>query len=161
MCLWHSLAHSHSLTSNGWRAMGCLQWYTAASTGPAPVLHSWFHIISGASTFSSRCAASTSISGPSARCSEQPLQQPWPAAPQKATLSLPPTVAESVCVFFMIKDGLVTMNTSAFSTLLLQRLVFRSILTYTEKSPDYEWWAFRPHSWFCINQSERRLQCGA
>lgn len=48
-------------------------------------------------------------------------------------ISFPPTVAESVCLF-MMKNGFVTMNTSAFSTLLLQGLVFGSILT-TQKNP--------------------------
>lgn len=59
-----------------------------------------------------------------------------------------------LCLF-----GFVTMNTSAFSTLLLQGLVCGSVLT--AKIPWLWKWAFQPRSWFCINQSERRLQCGA
>lgn len=133
MRLCRSLTHSHSLTSNGWLAMGCSQWYTAASPGTAPVLHSRFHIISHASTFWSRCAASTSIPGllpaaVSSLCS----------SPDQLRLRKPhffPTYSggKRLCLF-MMKNGFVTMNTSAFSTLLLQGLVFGSILT-TQKNP--------------------------
>lgn len=137
-----------------------IQWYTAASPGTAPVLHSRFHVISRASTFSSRCAASTSISGLSGLQWAASAAALTSCASESHTFSPTYSGGKRLC-FLMMKDGLVTMNTSAFSTLLLQRLVFGSVLTYTEKSPDCEWWAFRPRSWFCNNQSERRLQCGA
>lgn len=75
-------------------------------------------------------------------------------------ISFPPTVAESVCVFLWWK-----MASWLWTLLLLahcsSRVSFLEVSSLHRKIPWLWKWAFQPCAWFCINQSERRLQCGA
>lgn len=133
MCLCRSLTHSHSLTSNGWLAMGCSQWYTAQVLALPPFsIHDFtlflVRLHFGAAALHRRLFLDRLPAAVSSLCS----------SPDQLRLRKPhffPTYSggKRLCLF-MVKNGFVTVSTSAFSTLLLQGLVFGSILT-TQKNP--------------------------